>query len=344
MLLFGMEWSRRTSSKMEKIAVLGAGAFGFAIAKVIAENKKNIYIYDVNKDYIDEISRSGKHPVFHDNVRLPEHVKPTKDLSAAVSGAELIILAIPSKFMRQALKDIRSHISPGAVFVNLAKGLEKVTNMRMAEIIDSVLERKYDVCVLSGGMIAREVTLENPLCAELACKNRDTAKRIAKFLWSDYLRIETTDDVIGVGLAGAFKNVVAIGAGIFDGLGYGESSKSAFVSACSAEVLKLAVAMGARESTFGPGGQAWFGDLMTTCFGASRNRELGELIGRGVSVEEAVRTMVANRKSIEGYITTDVVHDLLKQHKIRAPLLNEIHNVVYKDKSPRDFVVHFIKG
>jgi glycerol-3-phosphate dehydrogenase (NAD(P)+) len=332
-----------------KISILGAGAFGFAMAKVIAENqsKNEMFIFDVNLDYIKHIKKTRRHPIFHGQTKLPINVHPVDDIKLAIVDADLIVLAIPSKFLRVALQDIKKLLKKGVVFINLAKGLEMKTNNRVSEIIKSELSEldiNYEICCLSGGMIAREVTLENPLCAELACENKEVAKKIAKLLWSDYLRIETTDDLVGVELAGAFKNTIAIGAGIFDGLGYGESSKSAFVSACAKEMRGLAIAMGAKQVTYGPGSQAWFGDLMTTCFGKSRNRELGELIGKGVDVKAATDSMVKNNKSIEGYITTEVVHNLLKEYKIIAPLLNDIHNVLYKDKKSRDFVTHFIKA
>jgi len=331
---------------MNKIAILGAGAFGFAMAKVIGENQseKEIFIYDVNQECINHIKKTRKHPIFHGEASLPTNIFPTKSLEKAVADTDLILLAIPSKFLRTAVREFRKYLKKDVIFLILAKGLETKTNMRMVEVLASELKGiDYTAAILSGGMIAKEVTLQNPLCAELACDDKTVAKRIARMLWSDYLRIETTDDVIGIGLTGAFKNVIAIGAGIFDGLGYGESSKAAYVSAAAKEMQQLGIAMGAKKETFGPGSQAWFGDLMTTCFGGSRNRELGELIGKGIVVKNAVDTMARNNKSIEGYITTGVVHDLLKQYKIEAPLLNDVYNVLYRGKSPQEFVLHFIK-
>lgn len=334
---------------MKKIAILGAGAFGFAMAKVIGENQteKEIYIYDVNCDFIAHIEETRKHPLFHGQTELPEHIKTTIDIEEAVSNTDLIILAIPSKCLRAGIRSFKEYLKDGVTFVNLAKGLEAKTNLRVSQVISEELADlniKYNACCLSGGMIAREVTLENPLCAELACNCRDCAKKIGKMLWSDYLRIETTDDLIGVELAGALKNVIAIGAGIFDGLGYGESSKSAFVSATAKQMRGLALKMGAREETFGPGSQAWFGDLMTTCFGASRNREFGELIGKGIKAEDARKAMIANNKSVEGFITTKVVFDLVKEHGVEAPLLKEIYEVLYEEKEPKAFVNNFIKA
>lgn len=336
---------------MKKITILGAGAFGFAIAKIIGENQleKEIFLFDVNKKFIQHIKDTKTHPIFHGNAKLPEHIIPTTNIKNALDSVDLIVLAIPSRYLREAVKQFKAHINKDVIFLNLAKGLEIDTNLRASEIVESELDNikdkkfKYEMCTLSGGMIATEVTLQNPLCAEIACKNRKIAKKIAKMVWSDYLHIETTDDIIGVELAGAFKNVTAIGAGIFDGLNFGESSKSAFVSACALEMKQLALKLGAKKETFGPGGQAWFGDLMTTCFGKSRNREFGEIIGKGVNVDEAVKSMIKNNKSIEGYITTKVVHKLLTDHKINAPLIEGIYNILYRKSSPQDFISDFIK-
>lgn len=332
---------------MRKITILGAGAFGFAIAKVISENQKDkeIYLYDVNADFIDHIKKTRQHPVFHSGVTLPLHIVPTKDLKLAVKDTDLMLLAVPSKYVRGCITCFKNHLTKDIVFVNLAKGLEKERDMRISEIIDEELKDtgiNYKVCSLSGGMIAREVTRKNPLCAELACTDKKTAKKVAPLLYSDFLRIETSDDVLGVELAGAFKNVIAIGAGIFDGLGYGESSKSAFVSAAAKQMKHLAIALGAKEETFDAGSQAWFGDLMTTCFGRSRNRELGEHIGKGMSISDAIELQIQNNKSIEGYITANVIHKLVKKNNIQAPLLHGIHNVLYKGTDPKKFVKDFI--
>ena len=153
-----------------KISILGAGAFGFAMAKVIAENqsKNEMFIFDVNLDYIKHIKKTRRHPIFHGQTKLPINVHPVDDIKLAIVDADLIVLAIPSKFLRVALQDIKKLLKKGVVFINLAKGLEMKTNNRVSEIIKSELSEldiNYEICCLSGGMIAREVTLENPLCA-----------------------------------------------------------------------------------------------------------------------------------------------------------------------------------
>lgn len=331
---------------MNKITILGAGAFGFAIAKIIADKhtEKELFLFDVNSDCIDHIHNNRRHPFFHEDTELPDHIHATKDLEHAVSGADLIVLAIPSKFLRGAVKQFLPFLPNKVTFLNVAKGLETETNLRVSEMVSQELQGSgidYHMCCLSGGMIAREVTLGNPLCADLACEDIAVAKDVSELISSSYLKVNHTDDLVGVELSGAFKNVIAIGAGIFDGMGYAESSKSAFVSEASREITNLALALGADPSTYSSGSHAWFGDLMTTCFGASRNREFGAKIGSGVRISSAVQEMKDNNKFVEGYITTAVVHELLKKNRIRAPLLDSIYSVLYQERPPADFVRRF---
>ena len=192
-------------------------------------------------------------------------------------------------------------------------------------------------------MIAKDVVMQKPICANLACRCRNCAKDIAKIFYTDYFRIETTDDLLGVELAGAFKNVIAIGAGIFDGMKFNESSKSAFISAAAREMQFLAMQLGAKRETFGTGSQAWFGDLMTTCFGESRNREFGELVGRGIKPKDAMKSMEENHKSVEGYLTSNVVYKLIKQNKVEAPLLTLIYKILHRNEPVEHFIEIFIK-
>lgn len=330
----------------KKIAILGAGAFGFAFTKLISDNHidKEIVLYGNNRNSIEHIKKTRKHPLFHGNTQIGNHVHVTSNLEDAISDSDLIVMAVPTSAVREFLIEIKKYFNSKPIFLSLTKGIELETDMTAYEIISQVLGSRRTICVLSGGMIAREVTLENPLCADLACKNRHVAKYVAKMLWTDYFRIETTNDVRGVGLSGAFKNVIAIGAGIFDGLGYGESSKSAFVSSTSKEMTKLALLLGAKKETFSSGSQAWFGDLMTTCFGKSRNRELGELIGKGLPVNEALKLMAKSKKSVEGYRATKVVNDFCIKNKVKIPLVNLIYKVLYENMSPKDFLTNFIKN
>ncbi|MGM5484362.1 MAG: NAD(P)H-dependent glycerol-3-phosphate dehydrogenase [Nanobdellota archaeon] len=328
---------------MEKITIIGAGAFGFAFAKLISDNnpQKSFTLYDVDSSSIKHISEKRTHPYFHGNVSLGENVRASNDISEA-EDAGLIVIAVPSRHLRRALEGLKGHVSKDAVFLSLVKGLEPETDMRASAIIRQVIGKEHHICSLSGGMIAREVTRGNPLCADLASENREVAKEVARMLHNDRFRLETTSDLKGVELAGAFKNVIAIGAGVFDGRENGESSKSAFVSAAAREVKRLAVHLGAKPFTYDPGSQSWFGDLMTSCFGASRNRRFGELIGSGLSVEEAYDKLKQEKKSVEGYQTAGVVYRLAND--IDTPILDMIYSLLFSDYDPEDFVTDFIRS
>ncbi|MFH1438947.1 MAG: NAD(P)H-dependent glycerol-3-phosphate dehydrogenase [Candidatus Woesearchaeota archaeon] len=327
------------NNNIKKITILGAGAFGFAIAKLISDNGYELFLFDVEESIIEHINKTRRHLIFHKNAMLSEKVKAVRQLKTAVEGSDLVILAIPSSFLRGAIRQFRRYLAKGAVLLNLAKGLENKTNKRISEILEEELKGfDYTYSCLSGGMIAQEIIANKYLCAELACKKLGTAKKLADILKSDYLKICTTKDIIGVELAGAFKNVIAIGAGIFDGL---ESSgnikqnlKPIFISESSKEMAKLAVTLGAEQRTFKDNSKAWCGDIKVTCFGASRNREFGKLIGKGFSVKAALKIMADENKSVEGFITVKVVYELLNKNNLKAPLLNGIYDVLYKSLKP----------
>jgi glycerol-3-phosphate dehydrogenase (NAD(P)+) len=334
---------------MKKIAILGAGAFGFALAKIIGDKhvdtETDIYIFDIQKEYIDHIKETKTHPLFKEDGELADFIKATHSLKDAVDNSDLIILAVPSLYMRDVLKDVKPFLQKKTILLNIAKGLEQGTNMIMSNVIDDALgevKDEHDICSLSGGMIAKEVILKNPLCAEIACVDIEVANRVSNMVENERFRIETTTDIIGIDLAGAFKNVVAVGSGIFDGLGYSESSKSAFVSYAAKQISELAFAMGAKKETFDVGSQAWFGDLMTSCFGKARNREFGEMIGKLGSVKKALEKLEKEKKTVEGYRTTKVVYDLMQKHKVKAPLIVMIYKVLYEGMSPEKFVESFI--
>ncbi|MDP2685461.1 MAG: NAD(P)H-dependent glycerol-3-phosphate dehydrogenase [bacterium] len=332
---------------MKKIAIIGAGAFGFAMAKIIGDKHldKEIFIFDIQKDWINHIKKTRKHPVFHGNSKLSTHILVSHSIVDTVKNADIVLLAVPSVYVRVVIKEIKGILKNNVILLNVAKGLEPETNYIISQIVSSELRNskiKYNVCSLSGGMIAREVTKLNPLCAEVACEKISIANKLVNIIENKNLRLEATTDLVGVELAGALKNVIAIGAGIFDGLSYGESSKSAFVSFAAKEAQKIAISLGAKKKTFESGGQAWFGDLMTTCFGASRNRAFGELIGRSENVEKTLLKLKRENKTVEGYKTAEVVYKIAKRKKINTPLIDMVYKVLYNNMPVKKFVDNFI--
>jgi len=326
---------------MNKVTIIGAGAFGFAMAWLLGrkyKRGKEIYLYDVNKEWLEYIKKTKQHPVFHRQAFLQESVVISDGLSKAVEDADLVILAVPSKFLREAMISLQPYLKEGAILLNLAKGMEAKTGKRASEIIEEVVEGRFVNGILSGGMIAREVTLGNPLCAEVAFADMAIAKKVGEFLGNESLRLDPTTDLVGVEYAGILKNVVAVGAGIFDGAGYRESSKSACISYLAGEAKRVALDLGADEKTFLPGRQAWLGDLLATCFGASRNLEFGHLLGRGYESKNAIEIMQKQNKSVEGYLTIGAIAEVIKQQRIQAPLFLELDRVVHRGGFGRDFI------
>lgn len=192
---------------------------------------------------------------------------------------------------------------------------------------------KYYFAALSGGMIAEEVTRDCPIGADIACEDEETGKLLKTIFRSRTFRIEVSTDVLGVELAGALKNVVAIGSGFFDGLGLDTSSKAAYVSAISKEMRELAITLGGQKETFEIGGNAWAGDLLTTCFGKSRNRYFGELIGKGNSVSKALDILESEKKRSEGYLTTKSFHLIAHEKGLHTPLLDILYSVLFEDEN-----------
>ncbi len=331
-----------------RISIIGAGMFGYALARVYSKRytETKLLLYDVNEEFIDMIEKTRQHPIHFRGRLIPDNVYPTTDLKRVVSYADILLLAVPAQFMRKAVAAIKPHIEKDVILVDLAKALELDTGKRMSEVIKEELEgvpHKCSICVLAGGMLAGDLVNNNPVCAEVAAEDIETAKKVAEMLTTPNLRLYTNTDVIGVELAGALKNVVAIAAGMFDGLFNAESglrdpaisSKAGLVSRASKEIKRLALVLGADKHTFNPGSQAWSGDLMTTCFGNSRNRQFGELVVKLGAVDKTLEEMKKQNRLVEGYATTKVLHDLAKEKRTEFPVCEQVYMVLYQGKNPR---------
>jgi len=336
------------SLEITKVAVLGAGQFGFAIAQLIAVNNKiPVVLYDPVREYIESIQKSRTHPVFHQGVTLPENVTATNSLAESVDGAVLIVLAVPGQFIRGSVHDWAPLVKNDVIVLNLAKALEKGTNKFLHEVVHEEWDKadthghKMYFAALAGGMLAEEVSKGIPIAADIACEEGEVSKKLQTLFQTPLFKIRPTTDVTGVELAGAFKNVMAIGAGIFDGLGYAISSKAAYVSMCCEEFVGLAVLLGAQEQTYGAGGHAWMGDVITTCFGPGRNRLFGEYIGSGLSIDDALKKLTEAKKISEGYLTTKAFYNLVNEKGIPCPFLKNVYQLLFEDKPPAEVAKDF---
>ena len=309
-----------------RITVLGAGAWGTALAKILQENGNAVTLWDKNAASLAEI-QSGRNEKYLPGVALPSDWKTQTDFKSAIGGAECVVLAIPSQAFREVTARLKGH--PG-IFVSVTKGIEFETGDTMSRILREQASADR-VVALSGPSFAREVALGIPTTIVCACESDGTAKTVQGLFHRPEFRIYRSTDILGVEYGGALKNVIAIGAGVGDGLGYGDNTKAGLVSRALSEMKRLGVACGAKPETFN--GLSGLGDLMLTCFSKqSRNRDLGERIGKGETIEQII---ASHPKLAEGYPTAKSAHKLARDKNVPTPIMDEVHAMLYEGKNPK---------
>jgi glycerol-3-phosphate dehydrogenase (NAD(P)+) len=312
-----------------RICVLGAGAWGASLAKVLHENGNAVTLWDVNAALLAEL-KQGRSERLLPGVALPTDWKTEPDFAKAVGGCEVLVLAIPSQFFRDVAVKLKGH--PG-IFVSVTKGIEYETGDTMSRILREQAPANR-VVALSGPSFAREVALGIPTTIVCACESDGTAKTVQGLFHRPEFRIYRSTDILGVEYGGALKNVIAVGAGVGDGLGYGDNTKAGLVSRALSEMRRLGVACGAQPETFN--GLSGLGDLMLTCFSKqSRNRDLGERLGRGETMEAI---QASHPKLAEGYPTARSAHRLAKEKNVATPIIDEVHAMLYEEKNPKQAV------
>jgi glycerol-3-phosphate dehydrogenase (NAD(P)+) len=268
---------------------------------------------------------------FLPGVKIPHEVNITSSLDEAVDNKDVLVLAVPSQYMRSVLTRLTPYKLAGKPIVSVTKGIENKTLKRMSEIARELLGDKIGVCVLSGPTIAHEVAKGSPTTLVASSGNMALAKDIQNIFITDRFRVYSNNDVIGVELGGSLKNIIAIAAGISDALGFGTNAKAALLTRGLVEMTRLGVAMGAKKDTFY--GLSGLGDLTTTCISKySRNHHFGEEIGRGKTLKEA---LMETEMVVEGVATTESAYELAKKHKVEMPIINEIYKVLYEGKDPK---------
>ncbi|HUE13870.1 MAG TPA: NAD(P)H-dependent glycerol-3-phosphate dehydrogenase [Planctomycetaceae bacterium] len=313
-----------------KITILGSGAMATACSVLLAEHAgQTVCLWARTAERAAELSRDRENQRLLPGVPIPNSVELTNAIEPAAAGAELLVAAIPTKFLRETLGTISRQIPQNVPVVSVAKGLEIGTLMRPSEIISDVLGPR-DVVALGGPSHAEEIARRMPASVVAACPNTELARRVQSLFNTDRFRVYTNADIVGVELAGAIKNVIAIAAGISDGLGFGDNAKSALVTRGLVEMIRFGTVLGAETETFS--GLAGIGDLMTTCFsGYSRNRHVGERLGRGETLD---RTVAEMNGVAEGVTTTRGVFDLAGKKGIEMPITAEVYAVLFEGKSP----------
>ena len=314
-----------------KITVISDGAWGTALALTLLQNKHQVTLWGPFADYIAEMKETRNNSRFLPNIVLPKELKLTADMSEAVDSSKLIVLATPSQYLRQTLK-LLSESYTDQLIVNVAKGIEKDSLKRMSEICYEILGKDIRYCVLSGPSHAEETAKKLPTVVTIASKNESDAKIAQEAFMTDYFRVYSDTDIIGLELGGALKNVMAIAAGIADGMNLGDNPKAALITRAIVEMSRLGVALGGTEKTFtGLGG---VGDLIVTCNSKhSRNRHVGEELGLGKSLDEILNEM--GMVVAEGVVTTKSAYDLAKKYHIDTPIIDEVYKILYENKSPQ---------
>lgn len=315
-----------------KITLLGGGSMATACAIVLAEKPDvEVCIWARNPDYAADMQSSRENKRLLPGVPIPEPIRITADIDEATQNADLLVASIPTKHLREGLSAIRDSVPDGIPAVSVIKGIENGTFLRPSQIITDVLGER-SVVALGGPSHAEEIACKRPATVVAASDDIELAKVVQADFTTDRFRVYTNSDLLGVELAGALKNVIAIAAGICDGIEYGDNAKSALMTRGLVEMTRFGVALGAEIATFS--GLAGIGDLITTCTSPhGRNRKVGELLGKGKTRQQVQDEMVA---VAEGLTTTSSVVEIAKQHDIEMPITREVFAVLFEDKSPRD--------
>jgi glycerol-3-phosphate dehydrogenase (NAD(P)+) len=314
-----------------KISILGSGAMATACSILLAEHDgQTVSLWARNPDHARDIARHRENRRLLPGVILPAELEITSDIQQAVDGADFLVAAIPTKFLRAALEQIAEFLNDDRPVISVIKGLENESFMRPSEIIADVLGNRA-VVALGGPSHAEEISRRLPASVVAASGDVALAKQVQQMFNTDRFRVYTNSDIIGVELAGALKNVIALAAGICDGQGFGDNAKSALLTRGLVEITRFGIALGAEPMTFS--GLAGMGDLITTCISRhSRNRKVGERLGQGESLQEILDSMDA---VAEGVTTTRSVYELADQEGIEMPITGEVFRVLFEGKSPK---------
>ncbi len=316
-----------------RLGVVGAGSWGTALANLLAGRHAPVDLWAFEPEVRAGIRDDRENPVFLPGVRLSENLRPSGDLDAVVADKDLVLIVVPSHVMREVAGRMAGALSPSAVVVSASKGIENRTHLTMSGVLRETLSISEDrLAVLSGPSFAREVARGVPTAVTAASRNIDTARIVQSAFATPTFRVYTNDDLIGVELGGSVKNVIAIAAGIIDGLGLGLNTRAALITRGLTEIRRLGVRMGANPRTFT--GLAGIGDLILTCTGdLSRNHTVGKRIGEGMTLREILADM---RMVAEGVKTAESVYTLSRSLGVEMPITEEIYRILYEDASPRE--------
>jgi glycerol-3-phosphate dehydrogenase (NAD(P)+) len=318
------------------IAVVGAGSWGTTLANLLAQKGFQVDLWVREKEVFDQITRKRVNEIFLPGVSLDERLRPVQRFEDALDGKKVVVTVAPSHVLREVLAAMKTHLNREVVLVSATKGIENDTLMVMSEVAGEVLGKDYEAgfTCISGPSFAKEVSASLPAAVTVASLDTEKGRMLQSLFSTGSFRVYLSDDLLGVQLGGALKNVIAIAAGICDGLAFGYNARAALITRGLAEIARLGVAMGANPLTFS--GLAGLGDLVLTCTGdLSRNRSVGVKIGQGKNIDEILGPM---KMVAEGVKTCRSAHMLALKRGVDMPITREVYEVLYERKPPKDAV------
>lgn len=324
---------------MRDITIIGAGSWGTTLAVLIAENGYEVTLWGREKSDIKTIIKEKENKQYLPGIRIPDNVRVNSSIEEVTSNADIIINAVPAQFTREIVKKYSKYINCDVV-VNTAKGIEIETYKRMSEVLREELPNKTQIVSLSGPNHAEEVSKKMPTATVLASENVNCLKDIKKIFHTDYFRVFTHNDIIGIEVCGALKNIAALATGVCDGLGYGDNARASIITLGLMEMTTYGKFLGAKRTTFY--GLAGVGDLVATCTSKhSRNRLVGEKISKGKNVDEIIKEMKG--MVAEGIQTTKAVYEFSKKNNLFMPLTEQAYKVLYENKGLKEAISDLIK-
>jgi len=323
---------------MINVGIIGAGSWGTALSIVLSDNGHNVTVWSPIEEEILMLTIKHENVDKLPGVSIPDTVNYTSILKDAMCAKSLIVLAVPSSFIRSTAKQMAEYVSEGQVIVVVSKGIEDTTLMTLSEIVEQEIP-KSRVAVLSGPSHAEEVGRRLPTTVVTASKTRETAQMVQESFMNEVFRVYTSSDVLGVEIGGALKNVIALAAGMSDGLGFGDNTKAALITRGNKEITDLALKMGASAETLR--GLSGIGDLIVTCASQhSRNRKAGFLIGQGYSTEEAIHKV---KMVVEGVYSAKAAEKLSKKYNVNMPIVHEVNKVLFEGQTARQGVIELMR-
>lgn len=318
---------------MVRVGVMGAGSWGTALALLLDSNGHDVTVWSISQEEVDLLNSKREHEKKLPGVKIPESIKFTSNMQEAIEGMDVIILAVPSVFTRSTARSMREFVKEGQILVNVSKGIEETTLMTLSDQIEEEIPQA-NVAVLSGPSHAEEVGRKLPTTVVIGAKTKECAEYLQNIFMNSVFRVYISPDILGIELGGSLKNVIALAAGVADGLGYGDNTKAALITRGIAEITRLGVEMGGKPETFS--GLTGIGDLIVTCASVhSRNRKAGFLMGQGKTMQEAMDEV---QMVVEGVYSAKAAKALSEKYNVSMPIVEEVNKVLFEGKNVQDAV------